>query len=242
MFGADKYRWIKHPGYNGGGSSGGGTSTTTPEIPEELKPLAKLYVQQAEGIAQTPFQEYDGQRYAGLNDTQNQGIQMAIDRAQGGSATFDNAENSLNQFIAGGANPYLDQMFNQGAEQVRNNVNSNFSQAGRYGSGAHTDVLTDSLGDMATQMYGGAYENDQARRMQAMGMAPQFANQAYQDAGQMMNVGGIQQQDAQNPLDFAYDQFSQQQDYPFRQLQATGGVISGNMGSSTVSNQDSGGK
>lgn len=73
----------------------------------------------------------------------------------------------LQNMTQGGSNPYLDQIFNKASEQVRDNTAAMFSKAGRYGSAAHQDNLSDSLGDMAAQMYGNAYETDQNRRFSA---------------------------------------------------------------------------
>lgn len=241
--------WDEQRKPHGGGGSGT-TSTTTNSVPEELKPLAALYTKQAEGIAATPYQSYGGQRYADLNATQNAGIGMVQQRALGGSQTMDNAEGSLNQFIQGGqTNPYLDKMYDAGAQgMIRNfggsilpGVNSTFAQGGRYGSGAHqtaldnaSNTLATNLGNMATNLYGNAYGQDQQNKLSAISQAPTFGNAAYQDAGQLLSAGGLQQQNAQNPLDFQYQQFQSAQDHPYKQLQATGSVLQGNMGSNTT--------
>jgi len=102
-------------------------------------------------------------------------------------------------------NPYLDQAFDMGAEKVQNAVNSQFSLGGRYGSGAHQDVTTQGLNELATQIYGGAYENERGRQMQAAGLiqggwesdlarilgsANQYGSTAQQQIGNMM--GGAQ--------------------------------------------------
>lgn len=237
--------------YGSGGGGGGQTSTTTPSIPDELKPLANLYVKQATNISQTPYQAYTGQRYADINNTQNLGIGMVQDRALNGSQTMNNAEGMLNNYInAGDTNPYLDSMYNNAAKNVTQNfnnttlpgVNSTFSLAGRYGSGAHetalggaANMLGQNLSNMASSMYGNAYSQDRTNQLNAIQQAPTFGNSAYQDASQLLNAGGLQQQNAQNNLDFGYQQFQNASDYPYKQLQATGGVIQGNMGSNTTS-------
>lgn len=230
--------------HKGGGGGGGGTSTTVQSIPDELKPLASAYTTKAIDLGNQSYQPYTGQRYADLNPTQNYGIGMVQNRAINGSATVGNAENNLNQVINGGAtNPYLDAMYNRAAGQVSSSVNSQFNHPGAFGNTAHQQVLADSLGNMATQMYGGAYAQDQANRLQAIGMAPQFGNQAYQDASQLLNVGQIQQDQAQNNQDFNYQQYQEQQNLPYKQLAAMSGVFGSNLGSSstTQSNQSSGG-
>ena len=229
--------------YGGGGGDSGGTSTTTQEIPVELKPLATDYTNRAMALANTDWQGYGGQRYADLNQAQNMGLGMTMDRALTGSQTNANAEAGLNQFIQGGnTNPYLDSMYDQAAGKVSNSVNTNFSQAGRYGSGAHTTALTEGLGDMATNMYGNAYGQDQANRMQAIGMAPQFGDMAYKDASQMLNAGQIMQDQSQNNLDFGYQQYQDQQNDPYKKLSAEAGVFGTNLGASSSTQSSGGGK
>lgn len=83
------------------------------------------------------------------------------------------AGNDVLQRIASGSeitgNPMLDATFNKAASQVRDNTNAAFSLAGRYGSGAHSKTMGDTLGNLATSIYGGAYENERGRQMQAVG-------------------------------------------------------------------------
>lgn len=234
-----------------GGDGGGQTSTTTASIAPELKPLANLYVKQATDIANTPYQAYTGQRYADLNQTQNLGLDMVQNRALGGSQTMDNAEGSLNQFIQGGqTNPYLDSMVSKAQGSVVDQFNNMvkpqteaaMQQSGSFGNSGYQQLMQNQqkqagqqMSDIATQMYGQAYGQDQQNRLSAISQAPTFGNAAYQDAGQLLSAGNIKQQAAQNPLDFQYSQFQQQQDNPYKQLQATGGVVQGNMGSQTTS-------
>lgn len=239
--------------YKGGG---GGTSVTTPTIPDELKPLANQYTATALKYANTPFQAYGGQRYADLNNTQNNALQMIQNRAMNGSATMNNAEGALNQFIRGvNTNPYLDQMVNKAQQSVANNYNlmtkpameSAMVNSGSFGNSGLQQMQANEqkqaaqqMSDIATQMYGGAYNTDQANRMQAINMAPTYGNAAYTDAGQLLQAGNTQQNNAQNNLDFAYQQFQNQQDYPIKQLGAMSGVIGQNMGQTTT--QSGGGK
>lgn len=236
-------RWdIDRKPHNLFGGGGGGTSTTLQNIPDELKPLATAYTNKAINLSNQQWAPYTGQRNADLNQTQNLGIGMVQDRALNGSQTMNNAEGNLNQMMYGGANPYLDSMYNQAAGNVANSVNSNFSLGGRYGSGAHTGALTQGLGNMATSLYGGAYENDQNRRLQAIGMAPTFGNAAYNDASQLLNVGQMQQDQAQNNLDFGNQQATDYYNKSYKDLAAMSGVFGSNLGGSSTTTQSGGGK
>lgn len=241
-----------------GGGTQQTTSTTTPSIPDELKPLASLYTQQATNYANTPYQSYSGQRYAGMDPTQALGIGMVQERALGGSQTMNNAENNLNQFIQGGqTNPYLDKMVSKAQSSVVDQFNNMTKpqieaaavNSGSFGNTGYQQMMQQKqkaaagqMSDIATQMYGGAYGQDQQNRMQAIGMAPTFGNAAYQDAGQLLNAGNILQQEQQKPMDFQYQQFKEATDHPLKQMQATSGVLGQNMGSSTSGTSPKGGK
>lgn len=67
-----------------------------------------------------------------------------------------------------GGNPLLDAMYDRAAAKVRDNTNAAFSMAGRYGSGAHGSTLGESLGGLATDMYGQAYESERGRQLSAI--------------------------------------------------------------------------
>lgn len=221
---------------------GGGTSTTTQSIPDELKPLATAYTNKAMDLGDQSYNPYGGQRYADLNPTQMAGVGATVDRAQNGSPVMDTANSALTGMMGDNTNPYLDQMYGQAADQVSSRVNSTFSGAGRYGSGAHAQALTEGLGDMATQMYGGAYNTNQGNKLQALGMAQSYGNQDYTDASQLLNAGQVLQDQNQNNLDFGYQQYQDAENDPYKKLAAMSGVFGSNLGSGSTTQQTGGGK
>lgn len=218
----------------GGGGGGGQTSTSMPAIPAELKPLANLYTKQAEQLATTPWQGYNGQRYADLNGSQNLGIGMVQDRALNGSATMGNAEKNLNGFMQGGSNPYLDAMVNKAQGNVLSNAQGAAVMSGSFGNSGIAEQASKQMGDVATSMYGNAYAGDQANRLSAINMAPTFGNAAYQDAGQLLNAGNLQQSQQQKNLDFGFQQFQDAKNDPYKKMQATGGVVGQSTGQTTT--------
>lgn len=228
----------------GGGSSGGGSSTTVQNIPDELKPLATAYTNKAINLSNQGYNPYPGQRYADLNAAQNLGLGMTMDRALSGSLTVNNAENSLNQMIAGTTNPYLDSMVNRAQQNVMQNANQASVRSGSFGNSGIAEAAARQMGDVATNMYGNAYSQDRANQMQAIGMAPTFGNLAYQDASQLMNAGQTIQDQEQQNRDFVYQQYQEAENLPYKQLAAMSGVFGSNLGgsSTTTSSQDSGGK
>lgn len=254
----------KHAGYTrdgirrvyGGG--GGGESTTTQNIPEELKPLATKYASDAINLSNQQYTPYGGQRYADLNSTQNAGIDAITQRALGGSQTINNAENALNQNINGGqTNPYLDSLVSKAQGSVADQFNnmtkpqteSAMANSGSFGNAGLNQLMQNQqkaagqqMGDIASSMYGQAYETDKNRQMQSIGMAQGFGNQAYQDAGQLINAGNMQQDQAQQGLDFNYSQFQDWQNDPYKKLAAMSGVFGSMPGQSSTTTSTGGGK
>jgi len=105
-----------------------------------------------------------------------------------------------------GHNPYLDAEFNRAGnvvgENFQNNVlagmDSNFAASGLLGSKAYAtargsaeDAYGRQLNDLAQQIYGGAYEGDQSRRMGALGQLGQLGQQ---DVANRVTGAGIYQQ------------------------------------------------
>jgi len=224
-----------------GGGGGGGSSTTTPLIPDELKPAAQSLSKIATQVGNTPYQQFTGTGVVGLNDTQNQALQMVQDRAANGSPIMDQANQTLTGMLQGGqTNPYLDSMVKKAQDSVMSNMNGAYANSGSFGNAGLQQQTGQALGDVASQMYGNAYNTDRANQMQALGMAQSYGNQGYQDAQQLLNAGNTAQNNAQDQADFGYQQFLNQQNYPLQQLSALSGTLSGQMGSQTT--QQGGGK
>jgi len=81
--------------------------------------------------------------------------------------------------LAQGGNPYLDQMYDRAADQVQARMGSSVAGMGMTNSGVQ-EQYGRSLNDLATQMYGGAYEQGQNRRMQAALAMPSYLSGATQ--------------------------------------------------------------
>lgn len=225
------------------GGGGGGQSTTVQNIPEELKPLASKYASDAIALSNQGYTPFTGQRFADMNQAQMQGLDAITQRAMQGSQTVNNAESQLNDIIAGGnTNPYLDQMVGRAQDSVRSGFNTAAVNSGSFGNAGLAEQFQKGLGDVATSMYGNAYETDRGRQMQGIGMAQQFGNQAYTDAGQLLNAGQIMQDQKQQGLDFGYQQFQERQNDPYKKLAGMAGVFGSFPGQSSTTTQSGGGK
>lgn len=118
---------------------------------------------------------------------------------QAGQGYFDDVMGG--KYLSG--NPFLQGMIDKTNSSVTDQTNSQFTLGGRYGSGAHTDVLADSLAEaqntLRYQDYGaerdrmgqaasGSVAAD-AARAQAQTQAAQAASQQQQLAAQMPYMG-----------------------------------------------------
>ncbi len=77
-------------------------------------------------------------------------------------------------------NPYMDKMIAQMRGGITDQVNGQFSLGGRYGSGAHTGVLANKLGEMETGLRYGDYSQERDRMGQASAQAQSASNQDIQ--------------------------------------------------------------
>ena len=172
-------------------------SQSQPYLQDIFRNAQNQYRQGAEyypGSTVVPFSPTTQQGMSGLQDHFSASNPVGYDQAMGAVSSVagsnqnnphvSNIQNAgaaqntagtgvFNDFAQNGVNnPFLDAQFDRAAERVRDNTAAMFSKAGRYGSVAHQDQLSDSLGDMATNFYGQAYNQDQNRRF---GAAQQLA-------------------------------------------------------------------
>jgi hypothetical protein len=219
-----------------GGGGGGQTSSTQMTIPDELKGAATSLSKIATQVGNSPYQAYGGQGVADMNSTQQSAMDMIQQRAANGSPVMNQANDTLMKTLQGGqTNPYLDSMVQKAQDSVKSNFNTAAVNSGSFGNSGLQQQYGAGLSDVATQMYGNAYNTDRAAQMQGLGMAQSYGNQAYTDAGQLMNAGNQFQNNAQDKADFSYQQHQNQQNYPLQQLSALGGTLQGMGGSTTTS-------
>ena len=238
----------------GDGGGGGGSSTTSQGLDPRLYPLVDTFTSQAQKVAETPWQAYTGNRFAGMNSDQNQALNMI--RQQSQSGVQGQAESALGSFLQGGQeNPFLTQQIQKAQaetadaynRQVRPNQVMQAVQSGSFGNATLMDAqakqdsqLQQNLGDIASGMRFNAYATDQGNRMQALGMSPAIQQAGYTNAGQLLNAGNLQQSQAQDQADFQFQQFQDQQNDPYKKLQTMSGVF-GTPGFQTQTTTQSGG-
>jgi hypothetical protein len=203
-----------------GGSSGGGTTRTEP--PKYQLP----YLQDSLGYAKDQYTATSGgQGVAPLSSESNQALAGMSNLAQSGNTVNQAGSNLAMQTLNGGflgSNPYLDQTFNRAAQATQGQLASQFAGSGRNISASEGN-RADQLNGLATQIYGGAYDQERNRQQQVLGMAPQLGQAQYGDLNALASVGASRE---------GYQQ--EQLDAPGNALDEFISRISGNMGQTMI--------
>lgn len=170
-----------------GSSSSPSRTTQVNEPPAFIQPFMQHGAQQARGLYETGGpQYYGGNTVVPFSQQTEQALGMTEQRATNGSPVVDAAQDYATRTLNtdpssqfGGAsnpygngpnmfgsasNPHLDATFNKAAQQTRTALDSQFAGSGRNLTG-QIPARSDQLNDLATQIYGGAYDNERNRQL-----------------------------------------------------------------------------
>jgi len=147
--------------------------------------------------------QFAGSGMPGALPAAQQHIQSMLNNGPGGATLDPTAAAQLGGTASGeylGANPYLDDMYNNAASQMTTRFNEDvlpglagqFGAAGRTGSGAQALMTGRAAGDLAGQLrglagdiYAPAYESERGRQVQAAGQLGQLGLSAGQISGNL---------------------------------------------------------
>jgi hypothetical protein len=200
-------------------------------------------------------QQYGGNTVVPFSTQTERAMQGIEQRALSGSPLVGQASQFVGNQLSGAptsqfssqVNPYLDAMFKRAADNSRSQLETEFSRAGRNVNAA-APIRGEQLNNLATQFYGGAFENQQQRALsdilsqrgqqaQALASVPYLADQPYQDMARLASVGqGVEglagriQSDQQRRFDY-------EQTAPQLALDAYLRRVGSNMGQSTYEPQ-----
>lgn len=172
------------------------TQTTTAQAPSWQQPYQQYGLQQATGQYQNVTSPQ--QLVAGFSPMQNQAMSNINTLATQGTPEGTAANNYVTNVLSGNPanNPYLNSEFQQGANQVQNQLESEFAGAGRNVL-ASAPVQSDSLNNLAAQLYGGAYNTGIQQQENASAEAPTLEQNQYAAQQNLYNAGAQQQNLAQ---------------------------------------------
>lgn len=223
------------------------SSTTNATGPSWALPYQQYGAQQA--TAQYQGVNSPQQLVAGFSPQQNEaitGIQSLTENNPSLTAANNYSTSVLNGNPAN--NPYLNSEFNSAANTVQNRLDSEFAGAGRNII-ASAPVQADQLNNLATQLYGGAYNTGVQQQENAAAEAPQLASSQYSGLQNLFNAGqqvqNLGQEYIQAPQTFLQNYLNQvnqvpgessSTSYPLTTLQqlgqaGTGATIGSNIGS-----------
>jgi hypothetical protein len=228
-------------------------NVTEPYLQEALDRARSLFL--GPGPAYYPGQTYvppSAQTLQSLNELEmiSRGAAPYFEQAREGFATgLRGLERTAGGAFLGGS-PYRDQMVaaatrpltQQFQEQILPGISSQYSAAGRYGSGAMgraqeraTEGFTRAMGDVTANIVGQDYGRERAFQEAAMrdiGTAatqvPEFYSGFLRPAQTLAMVGGQREAIAGQPLQERMERFQFEQNLPYQQL---GGYLSSIYGS-----------
>ena len=196
----------------------GTTTSTSTQVPwEAQQPYLQALFAQASKLSQQPA--------SSLVPQYSPFTQQAINTMGQGIPGYSNLTNLTNQTLQGdylNSNPYLDQAYQQGANQLKSNISSMFGPS-RFGSGAMANATASGLADLSNQVYGGNYQAERNRQQQMAALAPSILSAPVNNqlqAGQMVDQRNQALAQA-----------------PWNQLGLYQGGISGNYGGTTTMTQ-----
>jgi len=226
------------------------------------------------GRTYTPFSQQSEQAMGmterrAMGSPVEAGMQNYVRQAMAAPGGLD-AQNYLNIVMRGNylnANPYLDQAYNNAAarvtetfnDQVMPGINAAFGHAGGSGSKIHQELATDAagelsqtLGNMASNIYGGNYQAERGRQMQAAdsatnllgtragiqrgaaALAPAAAAMDWQNIDRLRGVGQEVEGMAGRVLQDDMSRWNYAENLPWDQLNKYTANIQGNVGGSTT--------
>lgn len=164
--------------------NGGSTSTTTQQAPAYQVPYQQY------GLDQAYSNYQNGAKVAGFSDQQNSAINNITGMAGSGTPVANAANNYATNVLTQGPtqNPYLDATFNQAAQATQGQLASEFGNAGRNVD-ASQGLRSQQLNQLATGIYGGAFNTGVQQQEQALSSAPGLDQQQYNDQSQLFGAG-----------------------------------------------------
>jgi len=127
-------------------------------------------------------------RMSQLSRQRNNVQQVLPGQIQGAQGAFGRGLDQLQSTVGGdylNGNPYMMAALETGANRIEDRVNRSMSGLGRYGSGAHTDILSRNLGDYYNTGLMNNYNTERGYQVNAGNNLLSYGSQAPQLAGML---------------------------------------------------------
>jgi hypothetical protein len=224
-----------------------------------MRPYVERGLSEAQKLYETYTPKYfEGQTYVSPSAQTESALTMAEAQARAGSPLINQALAQQQGAVSGsylGANPYLAAALKPGQEaatqaynQAISGTRSQAAGAGRYGSGAQTQLeglsqqnLANALANQAGQAAYQNYASERGMQEQAARGAPQMAQAAYQPINQLLQTGQAREDYSQKALQADLDRFNFAQNLPYQKLSQFTSTVAGQP-LTTTSTTSGGGK
>jgi len=191
---------------------------------------------------------YQGQTVADMSPERAAALAAQAARAQNGSPLTAAGSAELGKTLSGAylnANPYLQSAIDAASRGVTRNyqdavapgIDSAFSLAGRYGSGAHVAAhdaaeqnLATQLGDIAGNLGYQGYAAERGNMLNALNAAPAYAQADYGNIAQLADVGRQREAMDQALINDQIARWNFQQQQPADKLAQYAQLIRGDFG------------
>lgn len=199
---------------------------------------------------------YPGQTVAPMSGFTKGSLDSMAQRGADGSPLINAAQGQLTNTLNGSyleqGNPHLQNAIGAATrpvmqaynDQIMPGLDSNFSSAGRYGSGAHAMAsadaggqMMDQVGDISSQMTYQNYGDERQRQIQGMLFAPELAAQDYKDIGMLGQAGAGYDRHNQNVINADVQKYNYDQNSDWNFLSDYMGMLNGAPGGSTTVTQ-----
>jgi len=226
-------------------SKGSSPSSIMSTQSNEPSDFIRPYLDQAMDYNQDLFESsspnyFPNATYVGYSPETQTALDLATARAKQGNPLLGLAQTEANSILSGDyldptSNPYAQSVYNQMAGDVTSKVNSQFTEAGRFGSGANQEILARSLGELGNKFYGDQYNREREIMANTMSTAPALGEMDYNDIQKLGQVGVDKESLEQAKLDDAIKRFDYEQLKPYQKLENYLGNIGANYATNTVS-------
>ena len=190
----------------GGGSRQTGTQTVTNSIDPMLKPYVEFGLGEARRLYENPTPYAPFQTYVDPSQPTLSALGSIERRAMAGSPLLGQAQTELGRTISGdylSGNPFFQGAFQAAARPIEQqfgqnimDIRSKASSAGRYGSGAQTNLenraatgLSTALADIGGKLAYQNYGDERTRQANAILAAPEMAAADYTDPSKLLAAG-----------------------------------------------------
>lgn len=232
------------------GLFGGGSQKTTTKVSpwKPAIPYLKGVLSGAQDLYDKgPLKYYPGSTVAPQSDGSRTALQGILQRGMNGSPVDTAAEHNITGVLNGdflkAGNPYFGAMSDRIMGQVMPAIQSQFSMAGRTGSGLNQEALAQGLGDSIGALAFQNYNSERDRQMDSLGLAPQIAHEDFVNMGNAANAAQQQEGYDQRQLTDKVNRWNFEQQAPGMALDQFAGRVDpiGGMGSQTTSTTSGGG-